>query len=649
MKQKFFLAASFLLSVLVTLAQDYRNLSFTPASPKPGDVITFEYSTSGTMLGGIRDFDAFAYVYDGEVRAQDVKLLSAGNRWKGEIKTNDSSKVVFLSFKKDKLIDNNKEQGYSIMMMDNGQPVKGAYAAMAEVTGGVGGIMMQMKADHAANLAWYEKEFSRDPSYRSKVMYGYGNTLVRLDKATAYDKLKPALAGFLDKKTRSESDYQMIIWAYERVAGDKEAAEAVRQSALEKFPKGQLARGKKISAFYDEKDFSKKEEILNSIARDFPPANHQEEKSFDNLYMNLASMAASKDDMETFRKYEAKVSNKQSLAGTYNNIAWKLTGESIDAPSGDLALAKQLSGKSLEYTKAAMSDMSNKPPYQTEKQYKQNQETTYGLYADTYALILWKSGEFENAYNYQEQAVKSMNFNDAEANERFVIFKEKLKGAAAVKEDIVGYVRDGKSSLRLKELLKKAYLAEGKNEAEFEAFVEGLQKEFQAKHREDILKKMISETAPRFALKDLTGKTVSLDELKGKVVVVDFWATWCGPCIASFPGMQMAVNKYKSDPNVKFVFVDTWEGKKPDEMQKDATDFMAKKKYDFNVLLDTDDKIVTSYGVEGIPTKFVIDGDSRIRFRSVGFDGSADKLVEEISIVVDALKAGTTDGTKKGF
>jgi thiol-disulfide isomerase/thioredoxin len=167
--------------------------------------------------------------------------------------------------------------------------------------------------------------------------------------------------------------------------------------------------------------------------------------------------------------------------------------------------------------------------------------------------------------------------------------------------------------------------------------------------REELVKKMISEAAPRFALKDLSGNTVSLDELKGKVVVVDFWATWCGPCKASFPGMQKVQEKYKNDPDVKFVYIDGWESKKPEEMQKNASDFIAKNKYDFNVLLDTDDKIISSYAVEGIPTKFFIDPASKVRFKEIGYDGSKDKLIDEVSIMVDVLKNGAGDDTKKAF
>jgi thiol-disulfide isomerase/thioredoxin len=128
-----------------------------------------------------------------------------------------------------------------------------------------------------------------------------------------------------------------------------------------------------------------------------------------------------------------------------------------------------------------------------------------------------------------------------------------------------------------------------------------------------------------------------------QVVVVDFWATWCGPCKASFPAMQKMVTKYEKDPNVKFVFIDTWE--KGDNKQKDASDFITKNKYSFHVLLDNEDKVVAEYKVDGIPTKFVIDKKGTVRFKAVGFDGSDDKLVSELTAMIELA---SSDG-KKAF
>src|SRR5690606_21153544 len=130
---------------------------------------------------------------------------------------------------------------------------------------------------------------------------------------------------------------------------------------------------------------------------------------------------------------------------------------------------------------------------------------------------------------------------------------------------------------------------------------------------------------------------------KGKVVVVDFWATWCGPCKASFPGMQKMVSKYQDKDDVKFIFIDTWES--VENKEKNASEFITKNNYSFHVLMDNDNKVVEQSKVEGIPTKFVIDKQGRIRFKSVGFDGSDDKLMKELTAMIDM--AGNPE--KKAF
>jgi thiol-disulfide isomerase/thioredoxin len=160
-----------------------------------------------------------------------------------------------------------------------------------------------------------------------------------------------------------------------------------------------------------------------------------------------------------------------------------------------------------------------------------------------------------------------------------------------------------------------------------------LGKELYLKMLEDLKKSMINETSPTFTLTDLQGTKINVADLKGKVVVVDFWATWCGPCKASFPGMQKMVNKFKKNENVKFVFINTWE--KGDEKEKIASEFITSNKYTFQVLMDKDNKVVEQFKVDGIPTKFVIDKAGNIRFKSVGFDGSDDKLISELSAMIE--------------
>ena len=87
----------------------------------------------------------------------------------------------------------------------------------------------------------------------------------------------------------------------------------------------------------------------------------------------------------------------------------------------------------------------------------------------------------------------------------------------------------------------------------------------------------------------------------------------------------MAVDKFKSDESVAFLFINTWE--RSSDVKKMVADFLEKKNYRFHVLLDSDNKVVEAYGVEGIPTKFIIDKNGKIRFKSVGFGGDAEKLV----------------------
>ncbi|ULT25701.1 TlpA family protein disulfide reductase [Sphingobacterium sp. E70] len=160
--------------------------------------------------------------------------------------------------------------------------------------------------------------------------------------------------------------------------------------------------------------------------------------------------------------------------------------------------------------------------------------------------------------------------------------------------------------LQIRQLLDGALVKTGMgNAAERQAYFSKLDKQWKQGYYQEFQKIIGNTPFPEdISLVDMDKKPLLKAELMDKIVIIDFWATWCKPCIASFPYLHQVYKKYADDPQVKFVVLNSGSGNSWEDAYKWA---QANPQFDFPFYYNQDKKLSSKLEITSIPTTLILD------------------------------------------
>lgn len=442
---------------------------------------------------------------------------------------------------------------------------------------------------------------------------------LRNEKDPAALKLK------LEELGKGGEEELNLLTTYYRISGNNARADSLRKKIIARYPKGTLAFVEFQNTLYATQGGEEQEAYYLANKDRFPDNN-----SADRHYYSIAAAFARDRNLKKMKEYFSRIKD-----AAYRSTTTRLLARTV--LTFDLNEAEAMCEPEVE----ALYIKGFPPERDTTITGLDERRPHYLEFMDMFSTILIRKGKFEKALKYAKAAYDN-NTSKSDlriSNYAFLLYKTgRSREAFPLLADIV---ESGKAN-HLKDALKETF-QQLNPEKDAEAYIKNVEKNMTIRIREETVKKLVNEATPAFTVKDINGRTVSLADLAGKIIVVDFWATWCGPCVKSFPAMQRVVNLYEKDSTVKFLFIHTWE--KVSNPKADAITFLTRNNFKLDLYMDEKDArtglnpAVNAFGVRGIPAKFVIDSNGRTRFKMTGFAGGDDAAVAELSTMIEIARA----------
>ena len=644
---------------LTGFAQIHSNFTFKPEKPANGQTIEISYDAKGTPLEGRQNITSVIYQYiNYKWVAADVPFTGANNLWKASFKTPANCGFLAVKFKSDTLTDNNRDTGYFIMLQDKDRP--GALAPGSYLGWGVArspktemdipGYMKFEGISDTATYMWFNQEITFNQANKSKLVIPYSRAVKNYFKDAATPKLR-AVITFLTRADATEDELQKARTISGNIMGDEKLKDSIENIITKKFPNGNLA---KLAAY---RNISKNKEMPALIQAsekflvDFPAAETNVDFDKDNfinygtVYQNIIVVGGYLTKDDSYLKKYIDVLPYNILSTIFYKIVGIPYKRKDETPERLLTKAEIMLTRYKYFLANQPADLAYLSPLEWKTNWEQERAKFEYI---PYISLLMSAGRDEEAFKYTEVVEKYLEYKDATVNNYYAILLQKRGETTHLNEVLKYSLYNNQATPEMLEMVKADYIRQNGSDKGYDDYLSKLKNPAdKAEFEKMVAEGMINKAMPEWSMKDMNGKVVSSKALRGKTVVLDFWATWCVPCKASFPGMKLAVDKYKNDKDVVFYFVDTEE--RGTTYKAEVMKYIKENNYPFNILFDNTaagskqnsevfDRICKEFTISGIPQKLFIDKNGKLRFISVGYNGSASALADDISTLVEMTK-----------
>jgi tetratricopeptide (TPR) repeat protein len=545
------------------------------------------------------------------------------HRWQAYYTLTDTSvKMLLFAFqakdslglRNEDLLDNNGGEYWDALVYgQDGTPVRGAHQARALSYTGMGGWRGKDLRQAYTEIKNELSVFPDNLPARS-LMYSIVLSLNEYDSTTRR-KIEREIDSYLDEHPDDEQIVNFAINAY-RMIGLTDKAKDLEDKLVERNPKSNQAAMKSLDEIMKLEDTEVRAERLGAFLDEFPDSRLTEF-----ALSGLATATIEQDDSTEMVSIGDRLMEKASTPISANSLAG-LAGV-LSEKGYQLARASAYASKALSLILSAKT--SPRPPEMSDEEWQNRLQTTEARFRDILGWIYVKQGKTADGLSELREAVKGTSQPGV-----YLHLASALERSGDTDESLLNYARAAAYEGEIGEMayqdFYELWTRAGKDTSQIRIFLDREAEWIKNHYKRRVLAERNVRPAPDFELEDMNGRWVRLSDQKGTIVVLCFWASWSRSSWDMLKALHTLSRTYGQD--ILFLTIAT------DVEYSTVNDYVKKRNIYLPVVLNDDTD--QDYGIQGVPTLFVIDAEGNIHFEHRGYQP---EIMEMLTIELEDLIA----------